>query len=112
MATTLGVGRIAGMAALAGGAFALQVAVADHFFVAPVMEVVACVQERALASAQPARPHFEEEIVVVARSRSHRAGALTSSAATLGARAEAPPPVAQPEIGPCGVAMPANVGNL
>jgi hypothetical protein len=70
--------RFAAMSLLVAGAFALQVAFADHYVVAPMMEVVGCMQARAPATTQvSARPHFEEEIIVVAPARrgagSHKA---------------------------------------
>ena len=60
----------AAMGALVAAAFAVQVAFADRYVVGPVMEVLGNVQARTPAAAQRSvRPHFEEEIIVVAPAR-------------------------------------------
>ena len=62
--------RFAAMGALVASAFALQVAFADRYVVAPMMEVVDCFQARTSPATQvSARPHFEEEIIVTAPRR-------------------------------------------
>lgn len=87
--------RLTAMSALVAGAFALQLAFADHYVVAPVMQAVGCVQARTPDTAGvPTRPHFEEEIIVVAPAR-HRTGSHASAV--------------RPVPGPCETASDAQV---
>ncbi len=89
--------RLTAMGALVAGAFALQLAFADHYVVAPVMQAVGCVQARTPDTAGVStRPHFEEEIIVVAPAR-HRTGTGSHASAV------------RPVPGPCETASDAQV---
>jgi hypothetical protein len=88
--------RFAAMGAFVAGGFALQVAFADHYVAAPLVQVLDCVRAGASAPASvSARPHFEEEIIVVAPTR-HRPRSSTATGSSGGHASRAVQPAQEP----------------